>query len=179
MAVHIIRLPGGQWEYDDARPLGKAGGFGEVFHGRGANIDVAIKRLKIDANQAAHRELIIGNELMQRSLSHIVPIIDAGQDSESDRYFLIMPVCEFSLQDKIDEAKGTVDMEIASTAISDIITGLSEVKDITHRDLKPANVLYHEGKWKISDFGIAKFIEDSTSLETLRNCLTPTYAAPE
>jgi serine/threonine-protein kinase len=179
MVVRIIRLPGGKWEYDDDCLLGKAGGFGEVFRGRGADGDIAVKRLKLDANQAAHRELTIGKELMQRSLSHIVPIIDAGQDSESDRYFLIMPVCEFSLQNKIDEANGAVDMEMASAAICAIIAGLSEVKDIIHRDLKPANVLFHDGKWKIADFGIAKFVEDSTSLETLRNILTPAYAAPE
>lgn len=54
-----------------------------------------------------------------------------------------------------------------------------EVSSITHRDLKPANILYHEGRWKIADFGIAKFVEDSTSLETLRSSLTPSYAAPE
>ncbi len=179
MAVHIIRLHKGEWEYDDACPLGKAGGFGEVFHGRGADGDVAVKRLKLNANQVAHRELTIGRQLMQRSLSHVVQIIDAGQDSESDRYFLVMPVCKFSLQDKIDEANGAIDMKTASVAISAIIVGLSEVKDITHRDLKPANVLFHDGKWKIADFGIAKFIEDSTSAETLRNSLTPKYAAPE
>jgi len=179
MALHIIRLPGGKWEYDDSLSLGKAGGFGEVFRGRGTDGDVAVKRLRLTANQAAHRELIIAKRLMQRSLSHIVPIIDAGQDSESDRYFLIMPVCEFSLRDKIDEAKGIVDMGTASIAIYSIIAGLLEVKDIVHRDLKPSNVLFHDGEWKIADFGIAKFVEDSTSLETLRNILTPTYAAPE
>jgi len=179
MAVHTIRLPGGEWEYDDARALGQAGGFGEVFLGSGVCGEVAIKRLKLSANQAAHRELAIGQNLMQRSLSHVVQIIDAGQDSESDRYFLVMPVCEFSLQDKIDEASGAVDMQMSSLAISAIIAGLTEVRDITHRDLKPANVLFHDGKWKIADFGIAKFVEDSTSMETLCNSLTPTYAAPE
>jgi eukaryotic-like serine/threonine-protein kinase len=179
MTLHVIKLPGGEWEYDDAFPLGKAGGFGEVFRGCGAEGDVAVKRLKIDANQAAHRELKIGQQLMQRTLLHIVPITDAGQDSESDRYFLIMPVCEFSLQDIINKRNGSVDMDTASEAITGIIAGLSEVKDITHRDLKPANILYHAGKWKIADFGIAKFVEDSTSMETLRDSLTPTYAAPE
>lgn len=48
-----------------------------------------------------------------------------------------------------------------------------------HRDMKPGNVLLHQGTWKIADFGIAKFVEDSTSLNTLREALTPTYAAPE
>src|SRR5664280_576171 len=142
MAIHVIRLPLAEWEYDDACPLGKAGGFGEVFRGRGADGDVAVKRLKINATQAAHRELKIGQRLMERTLSHVVPIVDAGQDSESDRYFLIMPVCEFSLQDNIDKASGAVDIDTASKAISAIIAGLSEVKDITHRDLKPANILY-------------------------------------
>jgi serine/threonine-protein kinase len=45
--------------------------------------------------------------------------------------------------------------------------------------LKPANVLWHENRWKIADFGIARFVEESTSLRTLNQCLTPEYAAPE
>jgi len=116
---------------------------------------------------------------MEKTFAHVVPVLDAGQDSESDRYFLVMPVCEFSLQDKINEANGAVEVEIAKLAITEIIAGLSEVSNITHRDLKPANVLFQEGAWKIADFGIAKFVEDSTSIETLRDSLTPKYAAPE
>ena len=70
MALHTIRLISGEWEYDDANPLGEAGGFGEVFLGSGENSPVAIKRLKISADQAAHRELKIGQSLMQQSLVH-------------------------------------------------------------------------------------------------------------
>lgn len=179
MTVQTIRLPNGEWEYDDAVPLGPAGGFGEVFRGRGKDGDVAVKRLNINAAQAAHRELDIGQQLMQRELSHVVPIFDAGQDANTDRYFLVMPVCDCSLQDKIDETGDGVDIGIAKDVITAVIAGLQEVGDITHRDLKPANILLHEGNWKIADFGIAKFVEDSTSLETLRESLTPTYAAPE
>ena len=179
MAVKTIRLPDGEWKYDDADPLGKAGGFGEVFRGRGKDRDVAVKRLKLSAKQAAHRELKIGHQLMQRELSNVVPILDAGQDANSDRYFLVMPVCDCSLQDKIDESEDGVDINTANDAITAIIAGLQEVGDITHRDLKPANILLHDGKWKVADFGIAKFVEDSTSLETLRDSLTPAYAAPE
>ncbi|MBD3350338.1 MAG: protein kinase [Candidatus Lokiarchaeota archaeon] len=179
MAFHTIRLQGGEWEYDDSKILGQAGGFGEVFRGTGECGDVAIKRLKISAHKAAHRELKIGQSLVNKKLAHVVPVLDAGQDSESDRYFLVMPVCEFSLQDKINEANGAIDVEIAKSAIVGIIDGLIEVSNVSHRDLKPANILFHDGVWKIADFGIAKFVEDSTSIETLRNSLTPTYAAPE
>jgi serine/threonine-protein kinase len=116
---------------------------------------------------------------MNSGFTNVVPVFDAGQDSESDRYFLVMPVCEYSLQEKIDEASVTLEKIHILQAIRQIVEGLIEVSGITHRDLKPANVLYHEGRWKIADFGIAKFVEDSTSLETLRNSLTPSYAAPE
>lgn len=179
LTTFSIKLPGGEWDYDDSDHLGKAGGFGEVFLGKGSCGDVAVKRLKINADQAAHRELKIGQRLQQNLFDYIVPILDAGQDAESNRYYLIMPVCNFSLQDKIDETKCPVNVKIAKDAILAIIAGLAEVSDITHRDLKPANILFHEGSWKIADFGIAKFVEDSTSLETLRESLTPTYAAPE
>lgn len=179
MAFHTIRLPNGHWQFDESEPLGKPGGFGEVFRGEGPDGEVAIKRLKISAEAAAHRELAIGKQLMQGVFKSIVPVFDAGQDSESDRYFLVMPVCEYSLQEKIDEASGALDKSCVQQAIRQIIEGLIEVSSITHRDLKPANILYHGGRWKIADFGIAKFVEDSTSLETLRSSLTPAYAAPE
>lgn len=179
MTKHTIKLPLGEWEYDDSSPLGPAGGFGEVFRGHGQTGDVAIKRLKLSAQQAAHRELKVGQELMARELTHVVPILDAGQDAESDRYFLVMPICDRSLQDEIDRSNGGVDIVILKEAIMAIISGLGEVGDIVHRDLKPSNILHHDGVWKIADFGIAKFVEDSTSLETLRGILTPAYAAPE
>jgi eukaryotic-like serine/threonine-protein kinase len=116
---------------------------------------------------------------MKHTLKHVVPVLDAGQDANSNRYYLVMPICEKSLQDVIDAAGGGIDAMAASNAITAIVRGLAEVRDITHRDLKPSNVLQHDGHWKIADFGIAKFIEDSTSLDTLRSALTPTYAAPE
>ncbi|MBD2551554.1 serine/threonine protein kinase [Microcystis elabens FACHB-917] len=179
MTAHTIRLPNGHWQYDESKPLGRAGGFGEVFRGKGPDGDVAVKRLKISADVAAHRELVIGKQLMNGNYENIVPVFDAGQDSESDRYFLVMTVCDYSLQDKINEACGAVEVSFAQEVIRQIIEGLKEVSTITHRDLKPDNILHHEGRWKIADFGIAKFVEDSTSLQTLRNSLTPTYAAPE
>jgi serine/threonine-protein kinase len=89
-----------------------------------------------------------------------------------------MPIADFSLQDKI-KSDGPLTLSEAKSAALDILAGLIEVKHIVHRDLKPGNVLWHEGRWKISDFGIAKFVEDATSLETLRSSLTPAYAAPE
>ena len=60
----------------------------------------------------------------------------------------------------------------------EMVQGLSEVGEIVHRNLKPDNILYHEGLWKIADFGIARFVEEATASNTLKDCLSPFYAAP-
>lgn len=120
--------------------------------------------------------MAIGQVLADRTLQHVVPVLDFGQDSETDRYYLVMPRCEESLQQRL--AHG-LSFDEAKQALQEIALALAEVGDVVHRDLKPGNVLRHEGRWKIADFGIAKFVEDSTSLQTLREALTPSYGAPE
>ena len=173
-----IRLNKGVWTYDESDMLGPPGGFGEVFRGHGGCGAVAVKRLKLTADAAAHRELKLGESLSSRQLNNVVPVLDYGQDADSDRYFLVMPICDYSLEQHLTD-KGQLDWNDASNITVDIIDGLNEAGDIVHRDLKPGNILWHDGRWKIADFGIAKFVEDSTSLETLKTSLTMQYAAPE
>lgn len=173
-----IALGKHEWEFDESQRLGPPGGFGEVFRGFGPTGGVAVKRLKLTAGAAAHREMKIGEALADREYQHVVSILDYGQDANGEGYYLVMPICDRSLQDHVRD-NGPLAWNEAKPIILDIIAGLQEVETIVHRDLKPGNVLYHDGRWKIADFGIAKFVEDSTSLETLRRSLTPPYAAPE
>lgn len=174
-----IKLQRGEWSYDPGKPVGAPGGFGAVFEGIGEDqSDLAIKKLNVDATQAAHRELKVADEFAGREFAHIVPILDSGIDAESDAYFVVMERADRSLQDYIEEMGHVSELEAAGILI-DIAMGLSEVSDLVHRDLKPANVLFHKKSWKIADFGIARFIGESTSLNTLRDCLTPHYGAPE
>jgi serine/threonine-protein kinase len=107
-----------------------------------------------------------------------MPVLDAGHDEESGSYFIVMPQAEKSLQQEIERTGVFTDKE-ATSILHAIAMGLAEVQKIVHRDLKPGNVLYHEELWKVADFGIARFVEDSTSLQTLKGCLSPPYAAPE
>ncbi len=173
-----IKLSKGTWLFDPNTPLGAPGGFGEVFAGQGDEGPVAVKRLKITAEAAAHREIQIGEELASRELRNVVPVLDYGQDSDSDRYFLIMPRCDYNLDEYLSSCR-ILNWSDAKLILLEIVSGLQEIEHIVHRDLKPSNILYHQGSWKVADFGIAKFVEDSTSSATLRKSLTPAYAAPE
>lgn len=94
-----IQLTEKAWTYDDADQLGSKGGFGTVFRGHGDVGPVAVKQLEISANEAAHREMKLGAFLNKRNLKNVVPVFDYGQDAESDRYFLVMPICEYSLEE--------------------------------------------------------------------------------
>jgi len=174
-----IKLPQGEWLLDEAKPLGSPGGFGAVFEGSGVDGErVAIKRLNLTAPQVAYRELHVAGELLKRDLVHVLPFLDAGQDADSDQYFTVMPVAERDLQKEID-SRNAIPQAEALTILLSIVDGLLEVYDLVHRDLKPRNILLHDGRWKIADFGLARFLEESTSLNTVMEGMTAPYAAPE
>ena len=177
--IVTIKLPKGIWTYDPKKLLGPPGGFGEVFWGKNSRgEDVAVKRLKLEVTIHAHRELRIADELAAREFEHVLPVYDSGKDAESDYYYIVMPKAERSLQQRID-TDGRLNGSEAAWILREIALGLLEFKEIVHRDLKPANILYYNSSWRIADFGIARFAEESTSLNTLKDCLTPAYAAPE
>jgi serine/threonine protein kinase len=166
-----IALAKGEWFYDPSKPLGKPGGFGAVYEGLSeAHGALAVKRLHLTASGAAHREMRIATDLSGRNLNYVIPVLDAGEDTDSNAYFVVMPKAEKSLQDAINLGVKFTDIE-AGRVLLNIVNGLVEVNDIVHRDLKPANILFHDAQWKVADFGIARFLEDSTSLETLKGCL--------
>src|SRR5258708_14342992 len=151
-----IKLERAQWQYDPEAPLGPPGGFGQVFAGTGSDgSPVAIKRLHIQAHDAAHRELRIAKELSDRAFTHVIPFLDSGLDTDSDRYYVVMPRAQHSLAQFL-RSEGVLDEQQAISILLQITNGLLEVPDIVHRDLKPANVLRHGDRWKIPDFGIPR-----------------------
>lgn len=174
-----IRLPRGEWFFNPKRPLGPPGGFGEVFEATGATDQpVAVKRLKLTVGEAAHRELKIADELAGKSFQHVLEIFDSGEDAEAGGYYLVMPRAERSLSDELIN-RGMLQPDQSVDILRQIAEGIKEAKNIVHRDLKPGNVLFHNGRWKIADFGIARFVEDATSANTVRGFLSAQYAAPE
>lgn len=174
-----IILPRGEWNYDPAQPLGKPGGFGAVYAGNGKGYsNIAVKEIIDLTDKVARRELTIVDELIGKSYQHVIPILDAGKDTTSGKYYVVMERADKSLQDHIG-AMNSFNAAEAANILLEIAEGLSEVSSIVHRDLKPGNVLLQSNSWKVADFGIARFVEESTSLQTVKGYLSPSYAAPE
>ena len=174
-----IKLPQGVWYYDQKERLGNPGGFGAVFSGKDdKGKKVAVKKLHSNAKDFAHRELSAANRIQKLSPDNVMPIRDCGQAAGTDDYFLVMPAADQNLQKKIDDDKIISESE-AIAILQQIAVGLSTFGNVIHRDLKPHNILLHENVWKIADYGITKFIEESTAPQTLKKCLSPSYASPE
>ncbi|MEO8362333.1 MAG: serine/threonine-protein kinase [Vicinamibacteria bacterium] len=167
------------WSFDEAERLGPAGGFGEVFAGSSTEGEhVAVKRIKRVTAGLATSEVRIARSLMARPSAHVIPILDAGIDSLTGDHFIVMPRADESLQERLDREGPMLD-EDAMAVLSDVLTGLQEMGGIVHGDLKPANVLYHDGKWKLADMGIARNLDEAPTALSARMFVSDPYAAPE
>jgi serine/threonine-protein kinase len=173
-----IKLPHGEWTYDNSKPLGVGGGFGEVFEGTDhLGRLLAVKRFYPDAQDAAQREIDVATALIGRSHRHVIQIYDCGRDVGSGRLFVVMPRASRSLGDLLKA--GVPDRAVALETLDAVAAGIEELGDIVSRDLKPSNVLEHDGAWKIADFGLGRFTGLITTSHTMRGAMTYAYAAPE
>lgn len=151
-----------------------SGGFGRVFEAKNENGDVKVAIKLIPKTPGADRELLFED---LSGVRNIIPIIDSGEFG--DNWVLVMPRAEKSLRDHIRE-NGSLSVSEGVSVLSDIATALSDIKGkVVHRDLKPENILLLDGKWCISDFGIARYAEASTAVDTHKFSWTGAYNAPE
>lgn len=168
MRLHLDRQ-----EWLAGEPLGE-GGFGQVFAARSAAGDAAALKL-IPKAPGAERELLFEDLAGARN---VVPIIDRGETEDS--WVLVMPRAERSLRQHLMEAAGPLQTADAVTILSDITAALVDLDGrVVHRDLKPENVLLLDGRWCLSDFGIARYAEATTAPDTRKYAWTKPYAAPE
>jgi eukaryotic-like serine/threonine-protein kinase len=170
--------------YELGQELG-AGGMGRVVaaHDQVLGRDVAIKLLSPRAERVT-RERFVREARTAAKLHHpnVVAVYDTGEEDEQP-YLVMELVRGQSLADVI-RTEGRLDVEDAVGITVGVLDGLAVAHrtGMVHRDVKPANVLLpDEGGVKLSDFGIAKLLDEAGAELTATGSLmgTPTYLAPE
>lgn len=168
-----VEINGRIWSLGD--PIGDRGGFGQVFEAVDKErTPAAIKQ--VPKTPGAKRELLFED---LAGMPNVVPVL--GWVETSDSYLLLMPRAEVSLRGYLQT--NSLNPEQAVQILTDVATALDALADrerpVVHRDLKPANILFLDGKWCLCDFGVARYAEAATSLNTQKYSMTPAYAAPE
>lgn len=150
------------------------GGFASVYEVDSEGTAGAAKFIPKDPG--AKRELLFADDL--GSARNVVPVIGSGETE--DHWVIVMPRAEQSLRQWLDRLDGPADLEAGLRVIEDMATALGDIDGrVAHRDVKPENVLFLDGAWCLSDFGISRYVEATTSQDTRKFALTYAYAAPE
>src|SRR5215216_2297880 len=116
----------------------------------------------------------------QLSHPHVVGVIDAGE--EDGRPYIVFEYVEGeTLKDRIRRlGRLPVDEAIAYAIEVARALGAAHARGIVHRDVKPQNVLVdEEGSAKVTDFGIARSMDDSGITAEGRVLGTTDYVSPE
>ncbi|HUZ29604.1 MAG TPA: protein kinase, partial [Solirubrobacteraceae bacterium] len=116
----------------------------------------------------------------QLSHPHIVGVIDAGED-EGRPYIVFECVAGETLKERIRRAGRLPAAEAVAYAIEIArALGAAHARHIVHRDVKPQNVLIdEEGSAKVTDFGIARSLDEEGLTDDGRVLGTTDYVAPE
>jgi serine/threonine-protein kinase len=116
----------------------------------------------------------------QLSHPHIVGVIDAGED-EGRPYIVFEYVEGETLKERIRRLGRLPIAEAVAYAIEiSRALGAAHARHIVHRDVKPQNVLIdEEGSAKVTDFGIARTLDEEGLTADGRVLGTTDYVSPE
>ncbi len=116
----------------------------------------------------------------QLSHPHIVGVIDAGED-ESRPYIVFEFVDGETLKERIRRlGRLPIAEAVAYTIEIARALGAAHARHIVHRDVKPQNVLIDdEGTAKVTDFGIARTLDEEGLTADGRVLGTTDYVSPE
>ncbi|MBY0231173.1 MAG: serine/threonine protein kinase, partial [Gemmataceae bacterium] len=167
--------------FEVLRELGR-GGMGVVYLARqeGLNRLVALKMLRYGSDGQARERFAQEAEALAR-LRHpgIVPVHGAGE-ADGAPYLVLEHVEGGSLGDRLHG--DPIPAPEAARLVGTLARAVHHAhrQGIVHRDLKPSNVLLSDGHPKITDFGLAKRLDQPSTRTGHGDVVgTPSYMAPE
>lgn len=184
-SLQLLKTALGQ-RYDVEREVG-SGGMATVYLAQDLrhHRKVAIKVLRPElaaflGPQRFLREIEVAAQLQH---PNILALLDSG-DAAGFLYYVMPFVDGPSLRERLAK-EGQLPIHEAVKILSEVVDALAEAhrKGIVHRDVKPDNVLLAGRHALVTDFGIAKAVNEATgahNLTTVGVALgTPAYMAPE
>jgi serine/threonine-protein kinase len=167
-----------------------AGGMSTVYRA----FDTVLERQV--AIKLMHREIAGDSDQLERfrrearavaqlNHPHVVGVIDAGEEGDADGFTTPYIVFEYvegeTLKDRI-RRNGRLPISEAVAYAIEIARalGAAHERQIVHRDVKPQNVLVdEEGSAKVTDFGIARSLDQAGLTADGRVLGTTDYVSPE
>ena len=159
---------------------------GVVLKGIDASLDRVVA-IKVMAPRLANNELArqrFAREAKAAAAVHhpnVIPIHSVYSDNKLP-FFVMTYVRGESLQKRLDR-EGSLPLVEVLRIGSQIAAGLSAAhgQGLVHRDIKPENVLMEEGveRVTITDFGLARAVDDNTVTQQGTIAGTPQYMSPE
>jgi eukaryotic-like serine/threonine-protein kinase len=177
---HLGRLA----HYELIEVIGR-GGMGTVFKAHDDTLHriVAVKLMSPElAASETSRQRFIREARAAAQIAHEHVVTIHAVDDKGRVPFLVMQHVEGrSLQQRLQE--GPLAVEEIVRIGEEMAEGLAaaHAKGLVHRDIKPGNVLLESpgGKVKITDFGLARAVDDASISQSGAVIGTPLYMAPE
>jgi len=175
-------------DYQVISQLGK-GGMGAVYEAE----DLALRRrVAVKVLLPAFAEDARARARFQREIDHavaiehphVVPVYSAGY--EPPHFYIVMRLVPGPDLSKVLQSDGPLPEDRALRLLGQVASALHAVhtRGLVHRDIKPHNVLVWDADGEdehaiLTDFGIAKALDDTRSVTGVAAVGTPAYMAPE
>jgi len=171
--------------YEVAGIIGE-GGMGTVLKGHEPSLNryVAIKVLAphLASNGAARQRFAREAQAAAAVLHENVIAIHRVEESNGLPYLVMPYIAGTSLQRRLDE-QGPLALVAILRIARQIAAGLAaaHAQGLVHRDVKPANILLERGieRVTLTDFGLARAVDDATLTRSGVIAGTPQYMSPE
>jgi serine/threonine protein kinase/WD40 repeat protein len=172
-------------EYEILELIGR-GGMGVVLSARDPQLGriVAVKMLAPElAANAVSVQRFLREATAAAAVSHDHVITIHAIDKQARPPLIVMErIAGQSLQDKIDR-EGPLDVKSILRIGMQTASGLAAAhkQGLIHRDIKPSNILLENGieRVKLTDFGLARAVDDIGMTRTGQVTGTPQYMSPE